>query len=317
MWIGTYGGGLTRALHGRFTRYTTAQGLLHDVVFDILGDDRDNLWIGGVRGVFRVSRAELADVASGVRDSVTSIAYGRGDGLRSIEVNGDAIRARDGRLWFGTMKGLSVVDPRQAATSRPLLSARVDDVLSDGAPLDWRRPVEPPAGRDTVEFQYTAPTFKAPTHVRFRYRLEGADRAWVEAGTRRRASYSHLGPGTYRFEVMARNDDGVWSEPGPAVALVLAPYVYETGWFRAIGGAVLLTGLLGVVVWGRRRAGARQAELEWLVDRRTAQLRQEIARSRAGGRGAPAARNPDPARAEAREPRPCSPAASRTTSTTC
>ena len=189
VWVGTYGGGLTRYLNGRFTRYTTAQGLLHDVVFDILGDDQGNLWVGGERGVFRVSRGELDDVANGVRTGDHVDLYGRGDGLRSIEVNGDAIRAKDGRLWFGTTKGLAVVDPRQAAISRPLLSARVDDVLGDGATLDWRRPIEPPAGRGTIEFQYTAPTFKAPTHVQFRYRLEGADAAWVDAGTRRRAAY--------------------------------------------------------------------------------------------------------------------------------
>jgi len=277
IWVGTYGGGLTRYLNGRLTRYTTAQGLLHDVVFDILGDDGGNLWVAGMRGVFRLSRGELDDYANGLRTAVTSISYGRGDGLWSIEVNGDAVRARDGRLWFGTSKGLAVVDPRRAAISRPLLSARVDDVLGDGAALDWRRPIEPPAGRGTIEFQYTAPTFRAATRVQFRYRLQGVDAEWVDAGTRRRASYSHLGPGTYRFEVMARNEDGVWSAPGSAVSLVIAPRLYETGWFRALAALAGVTALVGLVAWSRRRAGRRQEELEWLVDRRTAQLRQEIA----------------------------------------
>ena len=278
VWVGTYGGGLTRALNGRLTRYTTAQGLLHDVVFDILGDHAGNLWIGGARGVFRLSRGELDDVASGVRASVNPVSYGRGDGLRSIEVNGDAIRARDGRLWFGTTKGLSVVDPREAAIGRPLLFARVDAVLGDGGgPLAWRRPIEPPAGRGTIEFQYTAPTFTAPTHVQFRYRLEGVDDRWIDAGTRRRASYSHLGPGTYRFEVIARNEDGAWSEPGPPIAIVLAPRLYETGWFRAVAGLLAVAAIVGLAAWVRRRASVRQQELEWLVERRTAQLRQEIA----------------------------------------
>jgi signal transduction histidine kinase len=99
-------------------------------------------------------------------------------------------------------------------------------------------PLVLPPGRGELEFHYTALHFQAPEELRFKYQLEGADNEWVDAGTRRTAHYNNLYPGSYRFQVIACNKEGLWNEEGSSVALVLRPHVWQTWWFQ--GSAVLL-----------------------------------------------------------------------------
>ena len=109
-------------------------------------------------------------------------------------------------------------------------------------------------GKHRIEFQYTALGFDAPERIRFRYRLEGLDSDWVEAGNRRVAFYSYVPPGSYQFHVIACNADGLWNETGATLALTVSKYFWQTWWFLGLSSLTLLV----LVVGGRSLCGKKK-----------------------------------------------------------
>jgi len=253
LWIGTYDGGLTRYKAGRFTRYTTADGLFDEGVFQILDDERGNLWMSSNRGVYRVSKSDLNAFADGSISAVSSVSYGRGDGIEVEECNGGyqpaGWKSKDGRLWFPTQAGVTVVDPARLPLNPSAPPVAIEAVLVDDQPAALDA-VRIPPGQHLLEIQYAAPSFIRPQGIHFKYRLEGLDGAWINAGSRRTALYSRVPPGTYRFTVIAANSDGVWNVHGATLPIVIVPSFWETWWFQSLSG-VLLAGVLAAVY--RRR----------------------------------------------------------------
>jgi len=248
LWIGTYGGGLNRLKDGRLTPITTRQGLFDDVVSRILADDRDRFWMLGNRGIFYVSRHELNDVADGRRRAVTCGSYGVADGMLSSEGNGlsqpAGWRMRDGRLWFPTLKGVAIVDPRDTATTPPPVV--IEAATLESAAVDVGRTIDLAPGQQNLELRFTALHFGKPEQVRFKYRLEGLDREWIDVGTRRAANFTYLPPGAYTFHVTAANPDGVWNEEGAHLRIIVRPHFYQTWWFWSLAVA----GILGTAFLG-------------------------------------------------------------------
>jgi ligand-binding sensor domain-containing protein len=117
LWIGTYDGGISRFENGKFTNYTTENGLYNNGAFQILEDARGNFWISSNLGIYRVSRRELNEFAAGQKSFITSVSYGKADGLLSLEANGGkqpaGVKTRDGRLWFPTQRGVAVINPNE------------------------------------------------------------------------------------------------------------------------------------------------------------------------------------------------------------
>ncbi len=271
LWIGTYDGGLGRFKDGRFARITTREGLFNNGAFQILEDDFGNFWMTSNRGLYRVSKHELDDVADGRRATVTSVAYGESDGLPNTECNGGisppGMKARDGTLWFPTQGGAAVVDPRAIEVNAQAPPVVIESFLRDGALVGFDEPVRISPGQATVEIEYTALSFINSENLRFRYKLDGLDRDWVEAGTRRVAYYAHLPPGEYTFTVIAANRDGVWSSEGRSLRVVVLPPFYRTWWFLTTV-ALLAIGAT-VITWRYRSARwrRRQAAQEWFARR--------------------------------------------------
>jgi ligand-binding sensor domain-containing protein/signal transduction histidine kinase len=284
LWIGT-SGGLSRFLDGKLTTFTTREGLLDDVVFQILEDGEGRLWLSGNRGISRVGRSDLDAVAAGSRRAVAAVGFGTADGMKSNECSGVAQPAgwkgRDGRLWFPTTKGVVVVDPARIPRNTLPPPVRVEQVVVDGEPVTA---AEVPPGKERWEFQYTALSFLAPGKVEFKYRLDGFDRDWIPAGRRRTAYYTRLPPGSYTFRVTASNNDGVWNEAGDTRALLIRPYFYETPWFYALSGLVVVLGAAGAYRLRVSTLQARQRELEGLVEARTRDVLREKERAE-GARG--------------------------------
>jgi ligand-binding sensor domain-containing protein/signal transduction histidine kinase len=288
LWIGTAGGGLTRFRDDHFTAYTTHEGLFSDDLLEILEDDFGCLWISCPNGVFRVEKKSLDDFDAGKVESISCATFGKDEGMVGVQCTGAGKPAgwkgRDGRLWFTTIKGLAVAQPNIRSNVRPppvvieevlgdkrtIASAMAQPVQAGNAPplqaLSLRASVSPvriPPGHGELEIHYTALSFQAPEKNRFKYKLEGVDADWVDAGPRRVAYYNKVYPGHYEFRVVACNNDGVWNEEGASIALMLMPHVWQTWWFLFLA-LVAAVGAVGgtAAYWARRASRLRLARLE-------------------------------------------------------
>ena len=282
LWIGTYDGGLGRFQNGKFTRFTHRQGLANNGVFQILEDDRRNLWMSSNHGIYRVSKAELNEFAAGKISQITSIAFGKSDGLRNPECNGGlgpaGVKARDGRLWFPTQDGVAVIRPDDLGTRLPAPPVVIESCLLDRASVPATIPVHIKPGQTNLEIQYTALSLVNSSRIRFRYRLQGSDKDWIEAGTRRTAFYSHLPPGSYVFSVTAAHGEGEWSKAPATLDITVLPPFYRTAGFLAFSSLLILFALW--LVWRRRIRHLEQAAALHLSFSRQLIASQEMERKR-------------------------------------
>jgi signal transduction histidine kinase/ligand-binding sensor domain-containing protein/DNA-binding response OmpR family regulator len=275
VWVGSRGSGLSRLRGGRIATITAEHGLFENTFHQIVDDGRGNLWMSSNKGLFRVARQELDAFAEGRASRVTSVVYGTADGMKTPECNGGSqfsgCRTRDGALWFPTIRGLVRVDPGRVLPSRPAPRVLLEEVLVDGQAQPPASSLRLPAGARAVEMHYTAPTLLAPQRVRFRYRLDGFDQAWVEAGARRTAYYTNLPPGDLVFRVEAAEGDGAFGEAA-TLPVVVTPRFHQRTTVR-----LLAVGLVGAALYGAYRLRvwqlrSRERVLEALVGERTAQL---------------------------------------------
>jgi signal transduction histidine kinase/ligand-binding sensor domain-containing protein len=282
LWISTGGGGLCRFKDGRFATITVRQGLYDNRTFQILSDSEDDsgdLWMSSNRGIFRASLRELNDCAEGRRPSVTSFTYGVADGMISRECNGASPagwKTRDGRLWFPTVKGVVVLDPKQRNTQPTLVA--IERVTLDRAPLTVGQPVRIRPEQENLEIEYTGINWRRPQQIRFKYQLAGFNQDWVEAGTRRTAYFSKLPPGNYTFKVIADNGEGVWNTEATALRVVVLPPFYRTWWFLTLA-ALSVTGALCAAFKYRvnqleRRQAAQQAFAQQLIESQEAERKR-------------------------------------------
>ena len=306
LWIGTKGEGLKRLKGGQLCSYTTQEGLLNDVIYGILEDARQNLWLSSSKGIFRVRKADLDEVASGRAKALTPVCYGKTDGILSSSQFTDAIQpaaSKDtlGRLWFRTIQGVTVTDPERIIRNEVVPPVWIEEVVADDQTIQAgarpRRtspgepnelaitrclgpgPLEIPPGRGDLEIRYTELSFRAPEKSRFKYRLHGVDVDWVDAGTRRFAHYANIAPGHYLFQVIACNNDGVWNETGATVALAWQPHFWQTLWFRALCG-LAAAGAAGAVarylIRKRLQRKFEQYEQQQALARERARIARDI-----------------------------------------
>lgn len=264
LWIGTRDGGLGRFRDGAFTRITVRDGLFNNGVFRILEDDQGYFWMTSNKGIHRAHRRDLDDFAAGRRASIPSVAFDKSDGLRNIECNGGrspaGVRARNGHLWFPTQDGVAIVNPAAVRENARPPGVIIEAALLDRQTVPISGPITIPPSADHLEIQYTGLSFIHATRMSFRHRLEGIDRNWVEAGTRRAAHYSRIPPGRYTFHVMAANSDGVWSKTSAVLPIHVHPYWWQTWWFRAAAALGALGLLLGVFETRIRRLKRQRAQ---------------------------------------------------------
>jgi signal transduction histidine kinase/ligand-binding sensor domain-containing protein len=283
LWIGTYDSGLIRYKNGEFRTIAKKDGLFSDGVFCILEDDDGWFWMNSNQGIYRARRQDLNDFADARVSTMTSAGYGPQDGLLNVEGNGGkqpaGLRSTDGRLWFPTAGGLAVVDPKQVHRDEQAPNVLIEEIKVDQneLPLSTDEVVLAP-GQTALEINYTGIKFNNAERLRFRYRLEGLDDTWTEAGTRRTAYFSHLPFGDYTFRVLAANRDGVWSEQGAGIRVVIDRPYYRTYWFYALV-TFFIAGFIGLVYFARVRQLRSVAEARELYARQLLES-QERERSR-------------------------------------
>jgi ligand-binding sensor domain-containing protein/signal transduction histidine kinase len=256
LWLGTNGGGLNRWRTAGIEALPGARGL-PGTIYGILEDARGRLWLSSKTGIFRVSPALLkqtggeAQTGEGAQpDGGAAVTgYGTADGMKIRECSGSghpaACKLADGSLWFATLNGVSVIDPEHAPENRVPPPVVIEKVLVDDQVRSLNQELAIKPGANRLEFQYAGLSFRAPQKVKYRYRLQGFDHGWIDAGSRRAAFYTNLPPGPYRFQVLAANNDGVWNAAGASFALRQLPHYYQTYWFySALALACLLLGYL-------------------------------------------------------------------------
>lgn len=296
LWIGTEGGGLSRLKAGRIFSLGKEHGLPDETILQILDDGLGGLWLGSHRGIFQVSRQELEALAAGTVDRIHPRVFGRPEGMGSEQCAGGptaGLRTRSGLLAFATGSGIVVIDPKAQKDSALPPAVRLETVVMDGHAHELEP--SPPAapgpdgaspkeltvapGRQRLEFHYTGLFFSAPDRVRFRHRLDGLETEWTDAESRRVAYYNYLPPGRYRFRVSAHNGDGAWSEPGAAIEVRVLPHFWQTWWFLASSGLVLLAGVAGAARYVEHRklaAQLRRLELDRAMERERTRIARDI-----------------------------------------
>jgi len=276
IWFGTDNAGLLRYKEGRFTTFTIQDGLFSDLVFQILEDDSGNLWMNCNKGIFKIAKRSFDDYLAGRIGRLQYVSFGQPEGIRTIECAGPAQpagwRSRDGKLWFPTIEGIVMFDPRNFFVNKvppPVVIERVSINGSTFAPGDT--PSVPP-GDGSLQIDYTGLSYFLPNKVMFQYTLAPFDRKWISAGNRRSAFYTNLPPGTYTFRVVACNNDAVWNERGATFRFTLQSHFYQTAWFWVLVVLAIMLCAFALHRYRVQRLHRRQQELELLVSERTDQL---------------------------------------------
>ncbi|HWX20949.1 MAG TPA: two-component regulator propeller domain-containing protein [Candidatus Binatia bacterium] len=255
LWVGTADGGLSCLHDGKFANFTTRDGLADETVCHIIEDSRRRLWLSSPHGIFSVDKTALESFARGETGSFSCASFDQSDGMLSAACTcafqPSGCLTRDGRLLFPTLKGVVVVGPEAVEANTLSPPVLIEEVTVDGKPYSLAGPatIIAPAGKTRLGIRYTALSFSAPEKVRFKYRMEGLDSAWVDGGTKRIVDYSYLPHGRYKFQVQACNNDGAWSTQGAKFELIIPPHFWQTWWF--VGTALLSSGA-GIAFAARR-----------------------------------------------------------------
>jgi signal transduction histidine kinase len=270
---------------------TRASGLFSDAIYAIVEDNHTNLWLNSSRGIFYVRKSQIEDFLQGKQSSITSVNFGKADGIFASGQYTDvtqpaACKDNQGCLWFRTTQGVVVVDPDVITINHQPPPVVIQEVSIDNNLVfsnkfggEFPRQIVIPPGRGGLEIRYVALSYTAPEKNRYRYRLEGLGENWVDAGNNRVATYNNLRPGGYRFQVIACNNDGIWNSRGESIALTLKPHFWQTWWFILLCGmttAAIIGGSARHVTRLRMQRKLIQLEQRHAIERERARIARDV-----------------------------------------
>lgn len=284
LWVGT-NNGLFRIKGSSVSRLSTSEGLLDDLILQILEDDNGNLWLTCNKGPYQISLKELNQVADGYLTAVHLRRYDKTDGMKTIQCNGGSQPAgwkmKNGKIWIPTPEGIVIADPNDLVVQSGIPSVILEKIVAGKTEISANESFTLEPGTDKLEFHFIGLNFQAPFKVRYKYMLVGFDKDWTLTDTRRVAYYTNLPPGTYTFRVQASNPDGFWNETGASSTFTLLPHFWETSWFF-----ILLTGLISgsaLFYYKRRVRKLKDSErrLRAVIKERTQDIEEQKNRAEA------------------------------------
>jgi ligand-binding sensor domain-containing protein/signal transduction histidine kinase len=224
-------------------------GLPCENIVNFVFDAEGALWLYAQCGLIRIGRSDFSRWLAKPSTSLHVRAFDTSDGFRTFSPPFEgAARSSDGRLWFNGLDVLQAVDPANLHINTVVPPVHIESFRGDSRDYTFANIVQlPPLTRD-IEIDYSALSFVAPQKIDFRYRLFGFDKEWHDAGTRRQAVYTNLGPGTYRFQVIASNNDNVWNTEGGTLNFTIPPKFYQTNWFLTCAALAMLSLIYAIFV---------------------------------------------------------------------
>lgn len=242
--MGTTAGGVILYKDGKKQMLTVENGLPCEDFRSFIFDHTGNLWLTSECGTMEVKRDDWLRWRQDARARVKPLLFGTLDGARFSEgfITRAAAQTLDGKVWFANGVQLQMVNAASLPTNKVLPQTYIEALLADGKSMELSpNPRVPPLTRQ-LQIDYTATSLSLPQGVLFRYKLEGHDKDWQAAGTRRQAFYNDLKPGTYRFTLLACNNSGLWNEVGSSIDFSVAPAWFQTRWF--IAACVVICGTI-------------------------------------------------------------------------
>lgn len=278
VWIGSENNGLNRLKDGEISYINMEDGLPDHIVHWISQDENGWLWMSSNRGVFKINKAELNAYLNGESDVFTLLHYGRAEGMRNPEGNGAVqeagLRTQSGDFWFATQEGVAIFNLDQEASNEFPPTVLINSITAGGN-VYTSNEVLIDKGYKSFTVNFHALTFPSSEKARFRYRLAGVDETWNETSGQRSVSYNDVPAGDYTFEVLAANNNGVWSEEPATASITVQPFFYEQPWFFLLVLALITGGYFGATQIRYRYLLNKQRKLETIIQEQTAELRQE------------------------------------------
>jgi ligand-binding sensor domain-containing protein len=271
LWFATYGG-ISHYRDGEFETITPDQGLPDEVSYFIEQDDRGIYWIGSNKGVIRF---DYNAYQSG-RENAQSRAFKlitQDQGLVANEMNaGASFKDSDGRLWFGSVGGLTIFDPRKETVNNAVPKVHIENVRVSGESISISSPPEIGSNNQNITFEYIGISFSAPEQVQYQYRLKNSGEDWQQT-SQRSVRYSALMAGDYTFEVKAQGNNGQWSSETARISFtVLAPFWLQW-WFIGIVGLAIIGAVLFIYNYYRVK---KMVEIERMRVRIASDLHDDV-----------------------------------------
>ena len=244
IWVGGETG--FAQLHGAsFSAIRTASGTPIKGISGIASTKNGDLWLNAIGGIIRIGAQEVQQLIRDPNYLIQTEIFDSLDGVPGDPVQlrptPTAMTTNDGHVWFAMTDGLAWIDGSGSARNELAPPITLWALYSEGQRYPNRgQALHLPVHTKNLQFEYSAGSLTVPEHVRFRYKLTGLDRDWSDVGGRREAYYTNLGPGTYTFQVIGSNNDGVWNETGASMVFTIAPAFYQTAWFRGLCVAAIL-----------------------------------------------------------------------------
>jgi signal transduction histidine kinase/ligand-binding sensor domain-containing protein len=249
--------GVAFFVNDRFHAVTADDGSTFAEAYSLVATGHDGVWLTAPQGIFHIPQDEVEHI---VRDPSYKIKYelfdqrsDLSDPLQTENNGSSAVQGTDRLLWFATRNGIARIDPQNIAKNLLAPPVSIRSISVDGKKYDPDSNPFLPALVKDLRIDYTALSLTVPERARFRYRLDGWDTEWIDAGSRRQAFYTNLSPGTYRFHVIACNSDGIWNDLGATLKFVIVPAWFQTTWFLIVCGIVFI-----LILWTLYRLRLQQ-----------------------------------------------------------
>ncbi|MBI5771841.1 MAG: response regulator [Verrucomicrobia bacterium] len=288
VWLGTMRHGLHVWHQGEHHTLTAERGLPGDTLSSFVQDDAGLLWFGCDRLVVRADPAQLWRAARTIQPQPELQIFDQRDGLRDLDfpVATQPSVAKDarGRLWFALIRGAAMIDPAtlKLETRPPPVVFESISYVPAGATHGVDLAIEPntpalllPAGSRFIRVSYAALDFSAPRRQRFRVRLGGERGEWQDLRSESTVSFFELPPGRHTVQVQAAGSDGAWNRTGATFAFELAPFYWQTRWFRGLLAAGFV-GLVSGVAWFVAHQRIRRARTSLARERRFAEEKEAL-----------------------------------------